>query len=110
MSRVTDLDPRTPVVVGVGQSSERIDDPGYEGLSHVDLAARASLAAFADAGIDPSLPDVVAATRQFEVATPLNEVPFGRSSNVPRSIAQRIGADPARAVLEIGGGQCRRSW
>jgi acetyl-CoA C-acetyltransferase len=23
------LDPRTPVIVGVGQASERLDDPGY---------------------------------------------------------------------------------
>ncbi|WP_139977358.1 enoyl-CoA hydratase-related protein [Nocardioides litoris] len=103
------LDPRTPVLVGVGQHSERIDDASYEALSHVDLAARAARAALADTGLDPETwvgeVDVVAATRQFESATPLNEVPFGRSSNVPRSIAQRLAADPARAVLEVGGGQ-----
>ena len=97
------------MLVGVGQTIERIDDPDYEGLSPVDLAARAVRAAFADTGADPadlatSL-DVVAATRQFETSTPLSAVPFGRSTNVPRSIAQRVGADPARAILEIGGGQ-----
>ena len=108
MSDSDHLDPRTPVLVGVGQHSERIDDPGYEALSHVDLAARAAQAALADTGVDPAVVaaavDVVAAVRQFEVSTPLTAVPFGRSTNVPRSIAQRVGADPARAVLETSGG------
>ncbi len=97
------------MLVGVGQSSERIDDPGYEGLSPVELAARAARAALADTGADAGALaqaiDVVAATRQFEVSTPLTAVPFGRSTNVPRSIAQRVGADPRRAIFEIGGGQ-----
>ena len=26
-------DPRTPVIVGVGQFTENIDDPGYRGMS-----------------------------------------------------------------------------
>ncbi len=30
---MADLDPRTPVLVGVGQASERVDDPGYRRLS-----------------------------------------------------------------------------
>lgn len=106
---MTDLDPRTPVIVGVGQHVERIDDPAYVGLSPVDLAARATLTAYADTGLAPEtiapLVDVVAATRQFETSTPLSAVPFGRSTNVPRSVAQRVGSDPARAILEIGGGQ-----
>ncbi len=38
---MTTLDPRTPVLVGVGQASERIDDPGYRGLSAVEPAADA---------------------------------------------------------------------
>ncbi|MEO9322871.1 acetyl-CoA acetyltransferase [Nocardioides sp. C4-1] len=106
---MSDLDPRTPVLVGVGQTSERIDDADYEALSHVGLAARAAQQALADTGVDPAVVaavvDVVAATRQFEVSTPLTAVPFGRSTNVPRSIATRVGADPARAIYEVGGGQ-----
>ena len=35
------VDPRTPVIVGVGQFTERIDDPDYRGLSSVDLATEA---------------------------------------------------------------------
>ena len=54
------VDPRTPVVVGVGQSSERLGEPGYRRRSPVDLAADAARAALADTGADPAL--VAAAT------------------------------------------------
>ena len=46
------VDPRTPVVVGVGQFTERIDDPDYRGMSAVDLATEAARAALADTGAD----------------------------------------------------------
>ena len=47
------LDPRTPVVVGVGQASERLGEPGYRQRSPVDLAADAAADALADTGADP---------------------------------------------------------
>ena len=31
----------TPVIIGVGQYSERVGQPGYEALSYMDLAGRA---------------------------------------------------------------------
>ena len=37
------IDPRTPVLVGVGQSSERIGDPGYRRRSPVASSMRLSL-------------------------------------------------------------------
>ena len=46
------VNPRTPVLVGVGQFTERIDDPGYRGMSAVDLATEAVRAALADTGVD----------------------------------------------------------
>ncbi|MYW72861.1 acetyl-CoA acetyltransferase, partial [Pseudonocardia sp. SID8383] len=48
------LDPRTPVVVGVGEASERIGEPGYAALSPVGLGAAAAAAALADTGADPA--------------------------------------------------------
>ena len=48
------LDPRTPVVVGVGQASERLGEPGYQRRSPVDLAADAARAAIDDSGADPA--------------------------------------------------------
>ena len=46
------VDPRTPVIVGVGQFTERIDDPDYRGMSAVELATEAARAALADTGAD----------------------------------------------------------
>lgn len=102
------VDSRTPVVVGVGQFTERLGDSGYRGMSSVDLAAAAARAALENTGADPGAVaraiDVIAGTRQFEISgrTP---APLGKSDNYPRSVAARIGADPARAVLEVIGGQ-----
>ncbi len=103
------IGPRTPVVVGVGQSAERIDDTDYRGLSPVELAAIAARAALDDAGADAALIapaiDTVVATRQFENSIPNAPAPLGKSDNFPRSVTRRIGADPPRAVLDKVGGQ-----
>ena len=118
-----ELDPRTPVIVGVGQSSERLGEPGYRGLSAVDLAANAVRAALADAAAgsggsprpDADAPDTVGAiaaavdtvagVRQFETSMPGARAPLGRSDNFPRSVAGRAGLAPERAILEVSGGQ-----
>ena len=102
-------DPRTPVVVGVGQVSERLDDADYRGRSPVDLGADAARAALVDTGADPTTVaariDLVAAVRQFEASAPGAIAPLGASDNYPRSVAARIGATPRTAVLEVVGGQ-----
>jgi acetyl-CoA C-acetyltransferase len=105
MSAIAD---NTPVVVGVGQWSERIGEPGYAHLSPMDLAGKALGAAMADCAANGNVAaaiDTIAAIRQFEISTPAAVAPFGRSDNPPRSIAARVGADPARAILEVVGGQ-----
>ena len=97
----------TPVIIGVGEASERIDAPDYAALSPVALAAKAAAAALSDAGA-PGLAghiDTIAAIRQFEVSGPNARPPFGASDNFARSVGRRIGADPARAILETVGGQ-----
>jgi len=105
---VSAVDPRTPVVVGVGQFTERIDDPGYRGMSAVDLATAAARAALVDTGADVDAVagaiDTVVGIRQFEISS-RGPAPLGSSTNYPRSVCQRIGASPARAVLEPIGGQ-----
>jgi acetyl-CoA C-acetyltransferase len=102
------LDSRTPVVVGVGQAAERIDDANYRGMSAVEVAAAAARAALDDCGAHIAAAaaaiDTVAGVRQFEI-TGVIKAPLGRSNNYPRSVANRIGATPTRAILEIVGGQ-----
>jgi acetyl-CoA C-acetyltransferase len=98
----------TPVIIGVGEASERIDSPRWRALSPADLAAEACRAALADAGASQDLAsriDVIAAIRQFEISLPRAVAPFGRADNLPRAIARRLGADPRRAILEPVGGQ-----
>jgi acetyl-CoA C-acetyltransferase len=101
------MNDNTPILIGVGEASERLGAPDYAALSPVELAARAAAAALEDAGAAPIGPriDVIAAIRQFEVSGPRAVPPFGASTNFPRSVAARIGADPARAILEPVGGQ-----
>ena len=77
-----DLDHRPPVVVGIGQVSERLDDPGYRRRSPVDLAADAARAALADTGTDLAAVtlaiDTVGGIRQFENSVPGARAPLGR--------------------------------
>src|SRR6185503_2684114 len=102
------VDPRTPVVVVVGQFTERIDDPSYRGMSAVELAAAAASAALADTGTAAAAVakavDTVFGLRQFEISGPMPAA-FGKSNNYPRSVMNRLGGDPARVVLEPVGGQ-----
>ena len=111
------LGPCTPVIVGAGQSSERLGEPGYRRRSPVDLAADAAREAILDTGAgtgagpagDPAAVaaaiGTVAGVRQFENSTPGARAPLGCSDNYPRSVAGRVGASPARAILEVTGGQ-----
>lgn len=108
---MSDISESTPVIVGVGEASERIGAPGYAALSPADLAGKAAAAALADAlpgGDRESLAqtiDLIAAIRQFESSGPGVRPPFGAADNFPRAVGRRIGADPARALLEVVGGQ-----
>ncbi|MFT4202064.1 acetyl-CoA acetyltransferase [Gordonia sp. (in: high G+C Gram-positive bacteria)] len=99
------INPSTPVLVGVGQVSERLDDPDYRALSAVDLGAAAARAALADAGL-ASLDrlDLVVGVRQFEVSHPKAVAPLGRSDNYPRSVTDRLDLEPGHAVYDVVGG------
>src|SRR6185295_11192982 len=102
------MDQNTPIIIGVGEASERIDAPDYRAMSPAELSAAACAAALEDArAAKPIAPcvDVMAAIRQFEISGPRSVAPFGRADNLPRAVARRIGADPKRAILEPVGGQ-----
>lgn len=97
----------TPVIVGVGQVSERVGEPGYRERSPMDLAGDALRAAFGDAQARRSLPhalDMLVGVRQFEQSSTRYTAPFGCADNVPRAIARRVGANPSQAIHEVVGG------
>lgn len=103
--------PHTPVVVGVGQSCDRIDTPEYQASSSIDLGAAATRAALADtaaAGAVRDAVDVIAAVREME-NMPHVPSPLGRSNNYPRSVARRVGLTPGHVLVEIVGGQSPQS-
>ena len=102
------MNDNTPVIIGVGEASERVDTADYRARSPADLAALAASAALTDALDGHALAahiQVIAAIRQFEVSGLNAAAPFGRADNFPRAVARRIGANPQRAVLEPVGGQ-----
>ena len=108
------VDPRTPVIVGVGQFTENIDDPGYRGMSAVELATEAARAALTDTGADVAAVakaiDVVVGLRQFEISGPM-PAKLGKSNNYPRSVMRRRrrATRPARC-WNPSAGRARRSW
>ncbi len=99
--------PQTPVIVGVGQYTDRLDSPQYRGLSSVELAVEAASRACRDALDDPRVVaqiDGIGALRTFEDSIPRYSTPFGKSDNFPHSIARRLGATPRTAVwAKVGG-------
>lgn len=103
----------TPVIIGVGQCSERVGEAGYEGLSYMDLGGRALAAAIANAGASSPVADAIdtlAAIRAFEMSRPGKEPPFGAPDNIPGALAKRVGAAPGRLILSPTGGQTNQEY
>src|SRR6478672_6967327 len=87
------IDPRTPVIVGVGQSSQRLPEPDA-GLEPVDLLASATEAALADTGGRALTVDTIA----------IAEILSWRYPDPGRFLARRLGIDPRSTVLTTTGG------
>src|ERR1700761_5904895 len=93
-----------PVLVGVGEFSERLDAAGYRGLSPVELAVEAAQNACKDALSVEKVArhfDTIAAVPPVENTPPAAPAPLVRPNNFPRSPARRLGTDPRRAILEV---------
>ncbi len=97
-----------PIIIGVGGGVvEHLAADLMKSSSVQSLAAQAALEALKDAGEIKELADnldVVVAVRTLVDSSPMWLMPFGKSSNIPRSIAQRIGVNPATAVYSKVGG------
>lgn len=101
----------TPIIVGVGQFVSRDDPTPDTLLSALDIAAFAARRALEDTGAAAAIErdiDVMTVSRLFEDSTrkvAITSNPFGKSNNVPGSIAQRIGITPRENVYCAVGGQ-----
>ena len=96
-----------PIIIGVGEVVEHLAADLMKSSSVQSLATQAALEALKDAGEITELADnldVVVAVRTLVDSSPMWPMPFGKSNNMPRSIAQRIGANPATAVYSKVGG------
>lgn len=93
------LDPRTPVIVGVGQQLQRIDDP-LAALAPVPFISEAIRAAATDAGL-PSVPDV----DSIRVVSFLS----WRYRDPARFIAEELGIATRETVATTMGGNSTQS-
>jgi acetyl-CoA C-acetyltransferase len=119
------IDPRTPVIVGVGQRSQRVDDPA-QALEPIELLAEAARAAAHDAGV-PSLAaaaDTVAVVdivswkypdpgallaRRLGRESPVRTVTSTVGGNSPQLLVNELTPEIARGdadVVLIGGAEC----
>jgi len=94
------IDPRTPILVGCGQITDTTSPPSSE-RSNVAFSADAARLALADAG--PAIGaealgrkiDAVAVLEFFPDVSPRFASPFGRCTNPPKSVANRLNATRA---------------
>jgi acetyl-CoA C-acetyltransferase len=92
------LDPRTPVLVGAGQWSNRVDR-GEPAVEPVEMMAEALRRAAADSGAQR---DVLAGADAVRVVSMFSR----RYRNPARLVAERIGAHPRdEALSPIGGNE-----
>ena len=102
------IDPRTPILVGCGQITDTTGKPSSE-RSNVAFCAEAANLALADAGtanLGRKI-DAVAVLEFFPDISPRFASPFGRCSNPPKGVANRLGAAPRQLLYTHSGGNMR---
>jgi acetyl-CoA C-acetyltransferase len=103
------IDPRTPILVGCGQITDTTGKPSSE-RSRVAFSADAAKLALEDtrASIGGHMLgheiDAVAVMEFFSDISPRFASPFGRSTNPPRSVADRLHAHPRQLLYSHSGG------
>jgi acetyl-CoA C-acetyltransferase len=104
------IDPMTPILVGVGQSVNHWDgsDP-TQAPSPLSLSIEAAQAALRDAGANRSVAeaiDTVVVVRTNQDSVPGATHRFGRCANPPATLAAAVGIAPRRAIYsKVGGDQ-----
>jgi acetyl-CoA C-acetyltransferase len=103
---------RTPILIGCGQVTQREPDPKVA-LGPLDLTAAAVRQAAEDAaGGDALLSalDTIVVIRSFSDTSWRFASPFGRASNPPKSIANRIGNSRAKRLIYTHPGGNMPQW
>jgi acetyl-CoA C-acetyltransferase len=109
MSNGQMIDPRTPILVGCGQITDLIGKPSSE-RSNVAFCAEAAGLALADSRASIGAEalgrkiDAVAVLEFFPDISPRFASPFGRCSNPPKAVANRLGAAPRQLLYTHSGG------
>ena len=104
------IDPRTPILVGCGQITDFAGKPSSE-RSRVAFCAEAARLALADAGASIGAEalgrkiDALAVLEFFSDVSPRFASPFGRCSNPPKSVANRLNAAPRQLLYTHSGRQ-----
>ncbi len=92
---------KTPILVGCGQLTQREDDPDAA-LSPMDLTEAAARRAAGDTGAGDAVLaalDTVLAIRSFSDTSWRFASPFGQSTNMPKTLAARVGATGATRLI-----------
>jgi acetyl-CoA C-acetyltransferase len=103
------IDPRTPVLVGCGQITDMTATPSSE-RSRVAFCAEAAMIALGDTQVSVGGAalgrqiDTLAVMEFFSDISPRFASPFGRSRNPPKSVANRLGAEPRQLLYSHSGG------
>jgi acetyl-CoA C-acetyltransferase len=103
------IDPRTPILVGCGQITDTTGEPSSE-RSNVAFCTEAARLALGDASasIGPEALgrkiDAVAVLEFFPDVSPRFASPFGRCTNPPKSVANRLNAAPRQLIYTHQGG------
>lgn len=109
------IDPRTPILVGCGQITDTTSKPSSE-RSNVAFCAEAAGLALADTSAAIGAADLgrkidaVAVLEFFPDISPRFASPFGRCSNPPRAVANRLAAAPRQLFYAHSGATCPSTW
>lgn len=100
------IDPNRPVIIGVAEYVDRESAPA-DALSPTDMLETVARGAIADAGANASFIDAItdiSVVRTFFDSTPAYQAPGVSYSNLPRSLASRLGAKPSGLTYPHVGG------
>lgn len=100
---MTKANPRTPVLVGIAQFTDR-DSAPQDAKSPLDMLETVARGAIADSGANDVALDAIAVVRLFADSSAAFKAPFGHYTNLPRSIANRLGQLPTRLLYGPVGG------